>query len=59
MILSIIVGLCIFLVVPLLFKDKFGRKKKNQYKALTMVCKIIGIAIIVVALLNHYLGFLN
>lgn len=55
MVISIIIGLCICLVVPLIFKDKFGRKKKNQYKALKLFCQIIGIAIIVVSMVNYFL----
>lgn len=43
MLLSIVIGLIIWLAVPKLFT---GKMKKGSREALTMVCKIIGIAII-------------
>lgn len=50
MIISIIIGLCIWLALPLLFD---GKLKKNQRRAISMVCKIIGIVIIVLAIIRH------
>lgn len=51
MIVSIIVGLCIWLVVPILLEGRI--KRKNNKKAIKMTCKIIGIAIIGWTLFNH------
>ena len=59
MIISIIIGLIIWFVVPLIFKDKFkGKKNKHKYKALQLTCQIIGIAIIVISVINHFLSFI-
>ena len=44
MIISIIIALCIWFVVPILLDGHI--KKKNNRKALRMVCKIIGATII-------------
>ena len=49
MVISIIVGLCIWFVVPILFK---GNVKKKNREALNMLCRIIGIVIIAWAILN-------
>jgi len=55
MIISIIVGLIIWFVVPLFFKDHFKRKK-NKYKALQLTCQIIGIAIIAIVIIKYFLS---
>jgi len=52
MIISIIIGLCIWFVVPILLEGQI-KKKKNK-KALSMLCRIIGLVIIAYALI-HYL----
>jgi len=51
MILSIIIGLCIWFVVPILLEGHI--KGKNNKKALRMVCKIIGVVIICWTIYNH------
>jgi len=51
MILSIIIGLCIWFVVPILLEDQI--KKKNNKKALRMICLIIGAVIIIWTIINH------
>lgn len=50
MIIGVVTGLLIWLAVPLFLKGKF---KKNQFQAITMVCKIIGIAIVVWTVLKQ------
>lgn len=50
-IITIIIGLVIWLVVPTLISDMV--KKKSHRKAIAMLCRIIGIAIIVVCILNY------
>jgi uncharacterized protein YqhQ len=50
MILSIIIGLSIWFVIPILLENKF-KKKKNK-AALKMLCKIIGLVIVIAALIN-------
>jgi hypothetical protein len=56
MVISIVIGLIIWLAVPLFFKTKL---KKHQYKAVSMVCKIIGIAIIVWTVINQIKVFMS
>lgn len=51
MIISIIIGLCIWFVVPLLLEDRV--KGKNNKKALRMICKIVGAVIICWAIFNY------
>ena len=51
MILSIIIGLCIWFVVPILLEGRI--KGKNNKKALKMVCKIVGVVIICWTIFNH------
>lgn len=51
MIVSIIIGLSIWFVLPILFEDKL-KKKKNK-AASKMLCKIIGLSIIIAALINY------
>jgi len=56
MILSIIIGLCIWFVVPILLEGQI--KRKNNKKALRMFCRIIGAVIIVWAIINHTINIL-
>jgi hypothetical protein len=51
MILSIIIGLLIWFVLPLLLDDSI--KKKKHKKALKMCCKICGMVIIVMAIIGY------
>lgn len=51
MVISIIVGLCVWFVLPIMFSSRF-RKKKNK-KAFAMFCKIVGIVIISFGIINH------
>ena len=53
MIISIIIGLCIWFVVPILLEGHI--KKKNNKKAMKMTCKIIGIVVICIGV---YYGLL-
>lgn len=46
----LIIGLIIWLALPIFFK---GKLKKNNYKAMTMVCKIIGIVIVVWGMVEY------
>ena len=50
MIISFIIGLCIWFVIPIILENNF-KKKKNK-AALRMVCKIIGLVIVIAALIN-------
>ena len=50
MILSVIIGLCIWFVTPILVENNFKKKKNNA--ALRMVCKLIGLVIVIAALIN-------
>lgn len=56
MVISIVIGLIIWLAVPLFLK---ARLKKHQYKAASMICKIIGIAIIVWTVINQIKVFMS
>lgn len=47
MIFNIVVGLIIWLVLPLLLQGWV--KRANVHRALDMLCKIVGLAIIVMA----------
>lgn len=49
-IISIIIGLVIWLVVPILTNEAV--KKKSHRKAIAMLCRIVGIAIIAIAVFN-------
>lgn len=51
MLFSIVIGLVVWLVVPKLFSR---RMKRNRREALTLLCKIVGIAIIVCAVLGRF-----
>lgn len=50
MIISVIIGLSIWLVLPMLLDNKI-KKKKNK-TAFRMFCKIAGLVIIIAALIN-------
>lgn len=50
-IVPIIIGLVIWLVVPILTTDVI--KKRSQKKAVVMLCRIVGIAIIAVSIINY------
>ncbi len=52
MIITVVIGLIIWFAVPLFFKDKY-KKKKNKYKAIKMICQIVGIAIIIVSVVRY------
>lgn len=54
MILSIIIGLCIWFVVPILLEAMI--KKKNGKKALRMFCRITGAVIIAWSLFNYVIN---
>lgn len=56
MIISIIIGLCIWFVVPILLEGRI--KRKNNRKALGMVCKIVGVVIICWTIYNHIISSL-
>ena len=45
MLISIIIGLCVWLVLPILLNGSVKRKKSK--KAISLTCAIIGLAIIV------------
>ena len=56
MIIGIIVGLLIWFVVPILLENSGQKKrKKKQQRAIAMTCRIIGIVIIAVSVLKHFL----
>lgn len=50
MIILIIIGLIIWLALPFFFK---GKLKKNNYKAMATICKIIGIVIMVWSMVEY------
>lgn len=50
-IITIIIGLVIWLVIPILTNDAL--KKKAQKKAIVMLCRIIGIVIIIISVVNY------
>lgn len=50
MFFSIIIGLCIWFVVPILLEGHV--KGKSNKRAISMLCRIIGVVIIVWALLH-------
>lgn len=57
LIIAIAIGVVIWLVLPLWFSDKL--KSKSKRKAMTLCCKIIGIAIIATALINYLINLLQ
>lgn len=50
-IITIIIGLIIWLIVPILINDSL--KKKSHKKAVALLCRIIGIAIIIISVVNY------
>ena len=54
MIITVIIGLCIWFVIPILLEGKI-KKKKNK-NALKMLCRIVGVVIIIWAFLNHVIN---
>lgn len=56
-IIPIIIGLVIWLVVPILTNDSV--KKKSHKKAIAMLCRIVGIAIIIISVANYLINVLS
>lgn len=56
-IIFIIIGLVIWLVIPILTNDSI--KKKSHGKAIAMLCRIVGIAIIIISVANYLISFLS
>lgn len=56
MILSIVIGLLVWLVVPLCFNG--GRKHRRRDRAIALTCRIIGLAIIVATLVRYVIDTL-
>ena len=54
LIISIVIGLIIWLVSPIIINDYL--KKKSSKKAMLILCKIIGIAIIAIAVINFIIA---
>lgn len=50
-IISIIIGLIIWLVIPILTNDML--KKTAHKRAVAMLCKIVGVAIIFITIINY------
>ena len=57
MVLSIIIGLMVWFVLPILLENSV--RKKHHKKALKMCCKISGIAIVVMAIISDLLWFVT
>lgn len=55
-VIAIVIGFVVWLVVPLLINDHV--KRKAQKKAVSMLCRIVGIAIISVAVLKYILSLI-
>lgn len=56
MIIGIIIGLLIWVVVPMFFTDgKRRKRKKRKQQMIELTCKIIGLVIIVFSLVRHFL----
>ncbi|MGN0069717.1 MAG: hypothetical protein ACI350_08335 [Prevotella sp.] len=54
MVIGIVVGLVVWFVVPLVYEG--SRRRKKKYKAaLRMLCRIVGLAIIISSVLGHFL----
>ncbi len=56
-IISIIIGLVIWLVIPILTNDSI--KKKSHRNAIAMLCRIVGIAIIIISVANYLISLLS
>lgn len=52
MIIGIIVGLLVWLVVPLLFAEGKRKRKSRRQRIIEMTCRIVGIVIIAAALVS-------
>lgn len=50
-VIPVIIGLIIWFVIPILTNDAV--KKKAHKKTIAMLCRIIGIAIIVMCVINY------
>lgn len=55
MVIGIVIGLIIWLAVPMFFEVKRGKKGKKS-DGIQMICKIIGITIIVVSIIKYFLS---
>ena len=55
--ITIIIGLSIWLVVPILTNDSL--KKKSHKKAVALLCRIIGIAIIIISVVNYLTSLIS
>ena len=53
-IVTIIIGLLIWLALPYFLNDVV--KSKSQRKGVQLVCKIVGIAIVVIAIVNYIIS---
>ena len=56
-IIAIIIGLVIGFVVPILTNDSF--KKKSHKKAVALLCRIIGITIIIISVANYLISLVS
>lgn len=56
-IVTIIIGLITWLIVPILINDSL--KKKSHKKAVVMLCRIIGIAIIITSVVNYLTSIIS
>lgn len=56
-IVAIIIGLVIWFVIPILTNDAF--KKKAHKKAIAMLCRILGIAIIAMSVINYIISLIS
>lgn len=56
-VISIIIGLVIWLVIPILTNDSI--KKKSQRKAIAMLCRIVGIAIVIISVANYLISLFS
>ena len=57
MVFGIVIGLLVWFVVPLLYENSGKKKKKKQKAAVGMACRIVGIVLIVVSVLRHFVAF--
>ena len=53
MIIGVIIGLLVWLVVPLFFASGKGRGRRKRQRIIALTCKIIGIVIICYAVLQY------
>lgn len=57
MIISIIIALLVWFVIPILLEDKI--KKKNHKKATKATCMILGVVIIVMSIVTKLIGIVT